>query len=45
MGRNILTWKDECGKAIFGSWDLQDDGMCLEMAVLIIRKEILSKQD
>ena len=46
MGRDaILTLKDDCGKAIFEACDLQDDGMCLERAVRIIRKEILSKQD
>ena len=33
------------GKAILGACDLQDHGMCLEMAALIIQKEILSKQD
>ena len=46
MGRDvILTLKDDCGKAIFEACDLQDDGMCLERAARIIRKEILSKQD
>ena len=46
MGRDvILTLKDDCGKAIFGARDLQDDGMCLERAARIIRKEILSKQE
>ena len=46
MGRDaILKLKDDCGKAIFESCDVQDDGMCLERATLIIRKEILSKQD
>ena len=41
----ILTLKDDCGKAIFEACDLQDDGMCLERAPRLIRKEILSKQD
>ena len=46
MGRDIiLTLKNDCGKAIFEGCDLQDDGMCLERAARIIRKEILSKQD
>ena len=46
MGRDaILTLKHDCGKAIFEVCDLQDDGMCLERASRIIRKEILSKQD
>ena len=46
VGRDvILTLKDDCGKAIFEACDLQDDGMCLERAARIIRKEILSKQD
>ena len=46
MGRDvILTLKDDSGKAIFCARDLQDDGMCLERAARIIRKEILSQQD
>ena len=46
MGRGvILTLKDDCGKAIFEACDLQDDGMCLERAACMIRKEILGKQE
>ena len=46
MGRHvILTLKDDSGKAIFKACDSQDDGMCLERAARIIRKEILSKQE
>ena len=46
MGRDvIMTSKDDCGKAISEPCDLQDDGICLERAACIIRKEILIKQD
>ena len=46
MGKDvILKLKDDCGKAIFEASELQDDGMCLERAARIIRKEILSMQD
>ena len=44
-GDIILLLKDDCGKTIFEACYLQDDGMCLERAACIIRKEILSKQD
>ena len=40
-----MTSKDDCGKAISEPCDLQDDGICLERAACIIRKEILIKQD
>ena len=46
MGRDvIMTSKGDCGKAISEPCDLQDDGICLERAACIIRKEILIKQD
>ena len=46
MGRDvILTLKDNCGKAIFEVCELQNDGMCLERAARIVRKEILIKQE
>ena len=46
MGRDvILTLKDNCGKAIFEVCELQNDGICLERAARIVRKEILIKQE
>ena len=44
IGRDVIpTFKDDCEKAIFEACDWQDDGMCFERAVRLIRKDILSK--